>query len=311
MPDVSADGRMPIVDVTEPMGESGSRPVSQSPSAPTAAPISESRAARRAAREERRRNPILPPIATERRLTLVPATAVFALLLALATAADHALGAAAIAWGGLVVAWGWPELMGSSSRFGSSLAIGLAGVLAPTAVALTPDEPYLRHVPVVVALALLSMFMHQLLRRDGRPRLTQSLAVSGAGIAVAAIGAAYVPLGRTSGGREVVTVVMAALALSAVADLGAPFARARSWMLPVAGAIALVVGGVAGLFVDVVGWPSGALLGVVAGTLAHVMRRTLCTLSPIRGMRGQITAAAASVLVTAVPVYLLSRILVG
>lgn len=289
--DVLGDGRMPTVDATE--------------------PLSESRAGRRAAREERRRNPILPPIATERRLTMVLATAVFALLLALATAADHALGAAAIAWGGLVLAWGWPELLGSSSRFGSSLAIGLAGVLAPATVALTPDEPYLRHVPVVVALALLAMFLHQLLRRDGRPRLTQSVAVSAAGIGFAAIGAAYVPLGRTFGGREVVAVVAAALALSAVADLGAPFKRARALMLPVAGTIGLLVGGVAGQFLDQVGGPPGALLGGIVSALAHVLRRALCTLLPIRGMRGQITAAAASVLVTAVPVYLLSRFLVG
>lgn len=293
------DGRMPIVDATEPLSD----PVSE--------PVSESRAARRAAREEHRRHPILPPIATERRVTMVLATAVFAVLLAVATAADQALGAAAIAWGGLVLAWGWPELLGSSSRFGSSLAIGLAGVLAPVAVALTSEEPYLRHVPVVMAVAMLAMFLHQLLRRDGRPRLTQSVAVSAAGIAIAAIGAAYVPLGRTFGGKEVVAVVSVALALSAIADLGAPIARARPWMMPAAGLIGLAAGGVAGLFVDVVGGPPGALLGALVGTVAHLMRRALCTLSPIRGMRGQITAAAASVLVTAVPVYLLSRLIVG
>ena len=290
---------MPIVDATEPVSD------------PVAEPVSESRAARRAARDERRRNPILPPIATERRLTLVLATAVFAMLLALATAADHALGAAAIAWGGLVLAWGWPELLGSSSKFGSSLAIGLAGVGAPAAVALTSEEPHLRHVPVVMAVAMLAMFLHQLLRRDGRPRLTQSLTVSAAGIAIASIGAAYAPLGRTFGGREVVVVAAAALVLSAIADLGAPIAKARPWMLPVAGLLGVVAGGVAGLFFDVVGGTSGALLGAVAATLAHVTRRALCTLSPIRGMRGQVTAAAAAVLMTAVPVYLLSRVLVG
>ena len=94
-------------------------------------PVSESRVERRAARVERRRNPVLPPMATERRVPVVLATAVLALLLALATTADHALGAAAVAWLGLALAWGWPELLGSSSRFGSSLAVGVAGVLGP------------------------------------------------------------------------------------------------------------------------------------------------------------------------------------
>lgn len=298
---------MPIVDATDPVSE----PAVEAGGEPAIEAVSESRAARRRQREERRRHPIMPPIATERRITLVIATAVFAALLALATVADQALGAAAIAWGGLVLAWGWPELLGSPSRFGSSLAIGIAGVLAPVVVAFTPDEPYLRDVPVVVALAMLAMFMHQLMRKDGRPRLTQSVAVSAAGVAIATIGSAYVPLGRTFEGPETVVVAGAALALSSIADLGATSARTRPWMLPAALLIGALTGTVAGLVVSEVGPLAGVIIGVVGAGLAHVTRRALGTLPPIRGMRGQLTAAAASVLVTAVPVYLLARVLVG
>jgi hypothetical protein len=281
------------------------------PTVDASEPVSESRAARRAAREERRRNPILPPIATERRVLVVLATAVLAGLLALATVADHALGAAAVAWLGLALAWGWPELLGSSSRFGSSLAVAVAGVLGPVTVAFTPDEPYLRHVPVVVAAAVLTMFLHQLLRKDGRPRLTQSVAVSAAGIAIATIGVAWVPLGRTSDGSEVAVVVAIALAVSALADLAASIDRARPWM--VAGAIGLgfFSGGISGLFVEEVGVLAGVVLGAVSGGLAHITRRVLCVLPPIRGIRGQLTAAAASILVTGVPVGVLATILVG
>jgi len=293
------DGRMPVVDATDPVSE------------PATEPVAQSRAARRAQREERRRHPILPPIATERRPLLVLATVLFALLLAVATSADHALGAAAVAWGGVALAWGWPELLGSSSRFGSSLAIGVAGVLAPVVVAFTPDEPYLRDVPVVVAFAMLVMFLHQLMRKDGRPRLTQSVAVSAAGIAIATIGVAYVPLGRTFGGPDVVVVAGIALAVSSVADLGAPLARLRPWMVPAAVLLGAGTGGVAGVVLTGVGGLAGVVLGAVAAGLAHVTRRALCTLPPIRGVRGQVTAAAASVLVTAVPVYLVARILVG
>ena len=274
-------------------------------------PVSESRAARRAAREERRRNPILPPMATERRITIVIATAVFAVLLAVAVVADHVLGAAAVAWLGLALAWGWPELLGSSSRFGSSLAIGLAGVLAPVVVALTPDEPYLRHVPVVVAGAVLAMFLHQLVRKDGRPRLTQSVATGAAGIAIAIIGVAWVPLGRTSGGAEAVVVVVAALAVSAVADLAAPIAKARPWMVAIAAGLGFFAGGISGLLIDEVGVLGGVVLGVVTAGLAHVMRRVLWVLPPIRGIRGQLTAAAASVLVTGVPAGVLANVFVG
>ena len=281
------------------------------PTVEASEPVSESRAARRAAREERLRNPILPPIATERRVLVVVATAVLAALLAVATTADHALGAAAVAWLGLALAWGWPELLGSSSRFGSSFAVGVAGVLAPVTVAVTPDEPFLRHVPVVVAAAVLTMFLHQVVRKDGRPRLTRSVAISAAGIAIATIGAAWVPLGRLSGGPEVVLVVAVALAVSSVADLGASIAKVRPWMVAVAALLGFLAGGVSGLLVDEVGVLAGVVLGVVSGTLAHVMRRILCVLPAIRGLRGQLTAAAASVLVGGVPVYVLAMMLVG
>lgn len=281
------------------------------PTVEASEPVSESRAARRAAREERRLHPILPPMATERRVPVVLATAVLALLLALATAADHALGAAAVAWLGLALAWGWPELLGSPSRFGSSIAVGVAGVLAPVTVAFTPDEPYLRHVPVVVAAAVLTMFLHQVMRKDGRPRLTQSVAVSAAGIAIATIGIAWVPLGRTSNGSEVALVAAVALAVSALTDLAAPLARVRPWMVAIAGVLGLVAGGVGGMVVTEVGALAGAVIGAVAAGLAHVMRRALCVLPPIRGLRGQLTAAAASVLVTGVPVGVLATVFVG
>ena len=281
------------------------------PTVEASEPVSESRAARRAAREAHLRNPILPPMATERRVPVVVATAVLAALLAVGTTADHALGAAAVAWLGLALAWGWPELLGSSSRFGSSLAVGVAGVLAPVTVAVTPDEPFLRHVPVVVAAAVLTMFLHQLVRKDGRPRLTRSVATSGAGIAIATIGAAWVPLGRTSGGPDVVLVVAIALAVSALTDLGASIARMRPWMIAVAGGLGFFAGGISGLLVHEVGVLAGVVLGAVSATLAHVMRRVLCVLPPIRGLRGQLTAAAASLLVAGVPVYVLAMVLVG
>jgi len=281
------------------------------PTVEASEPVSDSRAARRAAREERLRHPILPPMATERRVPVVVATVVLAALLAVGTTADHALGAAAVAWLGLALAWGWPELLGSPSRFGSSVAVGVAGVLAPVVVAVTPDEPFLRHVPVVVAAAVLTMFLHQIVRKDGRPRLTRSVAISAAGIAIATIGAAWVPLGRTSGGPEVVLVVAVALAMSAFTDLGASIARVRPLMIAVAGVLGFLAGGISGLLVDEVGVVAGVVLGAVSATLAHVMRRVLWVLPPIRGLRGQLTAAAASVLVAGVPVFVLAMIFVG
>ena len=73
----------------------------------------------------------------------------------------------------------------------------------------------------------------RLLRRDGRPRLTESVAAA-AGLAIVAIGANYVPLPRTLGGSQTMAAAMAAIALSALADVALDHRRLRPWALPIA-----------------------------------------------------------------------------
>src|SRR3712207_7517865 len=50
----------------------------------------------------------------------------------------------------------------------------------------TAGEPFLRELPEVLALAVLLAFVHELLRRDGRERLVESVAGAAAGVVVAA-----------------------------------------------------------------------------------------------------------------------------
>ena len=47
------------------------------------------------------------------------------------------------------------------------------------------------------------MFGHQMVRRDGRPRLTESIGITSLGIAVAALGAAWMPLSAPIGGADI------------------------------------------------------------------------------------------------------------
>ena len=124
----------------------------------------------------------------------------------LALLADPVLLAAGLAWAGIVVAWGWPALFGSSSRFGSSLAIGITGVLAPAAAAATTGEPYLRFVPVALVIGLAVMFGHQMVRRDGSPRLTESIGITSLGLAVIALGTTWMPLSRTSRATDIAVI---------------------------------------------------------------------------------------------------------
>ena len=273
--------------------------------------VPETRAARRARLEAVRREPVLPPLATVPRPFAVVVTVILAALLVLALLADPVLLAAGLAWAGIVVAWGWPSLHGSSSRFGSSLAIGVTGVLAPAAVAATTDEPYLRFVPVTLVVGLAIMFGHQMVRRDGRPRLTDSIGVTSLGLAVVALGSAWMPLSRTDRAIDLALVGFVAVAAAALADLTAGIAKVRPWMLP----LAMLLGGVGAVVAAaVVGGPDpapAALVGFLCGAVCHAVRRMLVVLPAISSVRGQLAASAASLLVPGIVAYGLALAIVG
>ena len=257
------------------------------------------------------KEPVLPALATVRRPIAVIATIVLAALLVLALLADPVLLAAGLAWAGIVVAWGWPALLGSSSRFGSSLAIGVTGVLAPAAAAATTDEPYLRLVPVALVIGLAIMFGHQMVRRDGRPRLTESIGITSLGLAVVALGTTWMPLSRTDRASDIALIGFVAIAVASLADLVAGFARVRPWMLP----LAMLLGGAGAMVAaSVIGSPAAgpaALVGFLCAAVSHATRRMLSVLPAVTSVRGQLSTAAASLLVPGVVAYGLALAIVG
>ncbi len=293
-------------------GAEASLPPAEGAPAPDAAePVVETRAQRRARREAVLREPVLPALTTVPRPVVVVAVVVLAALLVLALLADPVLLAAGLAWAGIVVAWGWPALLGSSSRFGSSLAIGLTGVLAPVAAVATTDEPYLRLVPIALLVGLAVMFGHQMVRRDGRPRLTESVGITSLGLAVVALGTTWLPLSRTSRASDIALLGFVAIAAASLADLAAGFEKVRAWMLP----IAMLLGGAGALVAAAVaGSPSpapAALVGFLVAAVSHATRRMLCVLPGVSSVRGQLSTAAASLLVPGVVAYGLALAIVG
>ena len=271
----------------------------------------ETRAQRRARRDAVLTEPVLPALATVRRPVAVVATVVLGALLVLALLADPILLAAGLAWAGIVVGWGWPALLGSSSRFGSSLAIGVTGVLAPVAAVATTDEPYLRLVPVALLVGLAIMFGHQMVRRDGRPRLTESIGITSLGLAVVALGTTWLPLSRTSRASDIAVLGFVAIAVASLADLLAGFKKVRPWMLP----LAMLLGGAGALVAaSVVGSPATApalLVGFLCAAVSHATRRMLSVLPAVGSVRGQLSMAAASLLVPGVVAYGLALAIVG
>ena len=277
----------------------------------TADPTRETRAARRARREAGLRRPAVPVMASVVRPLVVLVTVLVCALLAAAVRTDAVLLAAGLAWTGLLLAWGWPRLLGSSSRFGSTLAVAVGGLVAPVAGVLPNGVPTLRFVPVALAVGLGVMFAHQIMRRDGRPRLTESVGVSAFGLALAALGTTWLPLLDDRGSADVAFVGFVALAVASLADLAVGVARLRPWLLPLAMVLGASGALVAASLVDGPRTTVAALTGLLVAAVSHALRRTLSVLPPVTALRCQVSAAAAGVLVPGVVAYGVGLLLVG
>jgi len=255
--------------------------------------------------------PVILPV-PEMPLQPLVTVAVVALagLLTITAFAGPPMVALAVALAAGVLAWGWAGLLGLPSPRGTMfvLALGSAGAIG-TAVA-TRDDPFLAWMPAALAGSMIVAFLHQLARRDGRPRLVESVASTITAIAIVVSGASYVALPRTEHGAWVVAIASAAMAVSALTDLAGRSQRLRAWLLP----LAMLAGGAAAILVGnrlgVVGWGAAALLGVLTAGVSHAVRRVLATLPAISSARSQLVSAGASVLTGGVVVYVVGRLLI-
>jgi hypothetical protein len=239
---------------------------------------------------------------------LTVAVVALAGLLTITAFAGPPLVALAVALAAGVLAWGWAGLLGLPSPRGTSLvlAVGSAGAIG-TALA-TREDPFLAWMPAALAGAMVVAFLHQLARRDGRPRLVESVASIITAIAIVVSGASFVALPRIEHGAWVVAIAATAVAVSAMTDLAGGSRRLNTWLLP----LAMLVGGVAAIVVGhllgAAGWGAAALLGVLAAGVSHAVRRVLATLPAISGARSQLVSASASVLTCGVVVYVVGRL---
>ena len=135
-----------------------------------------SRSVRRAQAEAARSIVVLPPSPT-----VLTATIGFALLVAVCVAgcgAGGGRGGAPRFGAGL----GWVGLLDVPSPRGVIGVVGGTALGSAVLAAFRLDEPLLRWVPVALALGLIGAFAHQILRTDGRSRLTFGLAGTVSGL---------------------------------------------------------------------------------------------------------------------------------
>lgn len=253
------------------------------------------RAARRQARETHGPDVELPPIAHVPRYLSLGATVAAAILVAVSAAAGAVVLVLALLVGSLIVAWGWPRAAGLPSPKGSSAVLAIASLLLIALVAAVETDPYLRWASAALALGLVTMFLHQLMRRDGRPRLTESVMGTSLGLVVLASAAAYLPLVHDDIGPQLITCAMVGIAAGTVADLLVGMAPVRPWLLP----LAMVLGGLASVLAALVlsapAVPPAALIGVCAAALSHVTRRLLSPEAGSYSSQGQIATGLGSV----------------
>lgn len=254
-----------------------------------------SRAARRQARESLGADVALPPIAHVPRYLSLVVTVLAAVLIAVSASAGELMLAAALLLGSLIIAWGWPRAAGLPSPKGTSLVLAVSVTVLVVAVVATDSDPYVQWAGAALASGLLLMFVHQLLRRDGRPRLTESVMGTSLALVVLASATAFLPLVHLEHGPSLIAGAMAAVATGTLADLLVRQDALRPWLLP----LAMVLGGIASVIVAVLGpgpdIPPAALVGVCSAALSHAFRRMLSPEAGSYSSQGQIATGLASI----------------
>lgn len=208
----------------------------------------------------------------------------------------------------LVFAVGWPVVAGLPNRIGSTVVVALGGGAAAATVYLTRSEPLLGDVPVVFAMVVLLAFGAELLRRDGRDRLVESVSGTVAGALVPVCAAGWLAAARTGAGDELVVLGAGALAVgSAVSALSMTgWLRAMVTMVVTCGAGAGV-----GTVLDGVGLRSGVLLGLAVGVLVAAASELFTRLPALDKRAAGWAVAVLPVAVTGILVYVVGRVLIG
>ncbi|WP_425955939.1 hypothetical protein [Xylanimonas sp. McL0601] len=209
----------------------------------------------------------------------------------------------------LLLVIGWSRLSAAPAPGGATVVVLLAGLGAAAVAWRTQGEPVLRHLPIVIAMALVLAFLAEMLRRDGRPRLVESVSGTVAGAFVAVAAAGWVATVRSVGGSAL--VVTAAVAIAVAAAVSA-LPVARGWLgALVAVAAAAVAGAVAGTVVPDVEPLTGLIAGVAGGLGVATLRILVERLPEVRSLRAGLTAATVPVALGGMLVFAVGRVLLG
>lgn len=208
----------------------------------------------------------------------------------------------------VALAVGWPALAGLPFTPGAGAVVGLGGLGAVAAVTVTPDDPFLQHMALVLAGAVVLAFVNELLRRDGRVRMVESVSGTVTGTVLAVCVTGWVATSRLTGGDELVVAGAIALALGSAAVV----LRGRTWVVYLVTVVAATAGGaLVGALLPTVHLAAGVALGVGVGVLVAAMHALFDRLPALVRRVPALAVVVLPVTVTGVLVYVAGRVLAG
>lgn len=227
-------------------------------------------------------------------------SAAFAALLAVSTYLSHAVSDGVVIALMLIFAIGWPRLVDVPAvNQRRALLLGMV-VVASVTVYLTQN---LRLLAGVMALGVIASFILELARRDGRPRLVESLSASVAGLVVIVSGAGWLAMPHTELGVAVV--------LTTAGTLAAAAACAAIHLPPWPHAITTILGATAIGLVAALTLPGlrfvAVAIGFATGLLSAALYQMLCKYAAAGRFSAALAAASLPVVVVGIPVYTLVR----
>jgi hypothetical protein len=225
-----------------------------------------------------------------------------ALLIGGALLGPWALTAASLApMAAMIGGWAW--LLALPTPRGTTWVLALSAA-AVVAVAAFARDAELTWFPAALALGVLLEFGHQLLRRDARPRLVESMSASVTGIVLLSSGASLTAALQHPSGRPAVVVVLSAVVLAALSDayvvLGWP-----AWVGAASSAAFGAAGAAGAAALTGLRLPTAVAVGAFAGLSSYAIRYVQGGLPRLTRPRAQLASAAGSVLAVGLLAHLL------
>ncbi|MGB5953107.1 MAG: hypothetical protein WBG57_11430, partial [Ornithinimicrobium sp.] len=203
-----------------------------------------------------------------------------------------------------IVAWGWAGALGLPTPRGTVAVLVVAGLSILISVYVPEQGNQMSLLPGALAVSIMAAFLHQLLRRDGRPRVAESVSSVVLALVVFTCSAFFLPLSSTTPGSVLLLAALSAIAVSVLVTFfwGRLPEPLGPWGVPTM----LLAGGAAGGALggmSAVSWTTLALVGVLAAGLSHAIRHVFTPLPMMQHLRPQTVIALASVLMVGIVPY--------